>query len=335
LIYKKFLLRTDAAALNKVLHKELKNPGDHKFSKWQALFINFDFSIEHIKGTNNSLADFLSREHLQIVHQALIVSVQLQNNNEHIENIPDSLSWDDYCQLWVPRWGLRQKKTIGLGTQFLYSTLVPEVRRREANDLLSRILQRNSSLAQEASLHLTEWFHDIKPIWQRETESHKEKYLALERPRSFMQWPEQNAHIIFPETFYEYPGYSQLWWNLLYEDNVYYILKFGGFMTNTRFSPPSWLYDWWLDFSINKEEADPNILSHFFPLYQVRDINYRGPNDYELYMLYIQNHLQWALQTRTTLLRQNGVLTYNRRIYTKAWDTLLYPEKFSTFIEND
>jgi hypothetical protein len=45
LIYKKFILRTDAAAMNKVLHKELKNPGDHKFARWQALFSNFDFLL--------------------------------------------------------------------------------------------------------------------------------------------------------------------------------------------------------------------------------------------------------------------------------------------------
>lgn len=65
LIYKKFILRTDVVTMNKVLHKELKASGDHKFSRWQALFNNFDFSIEHIRGTTNSLADFLSRENLQ------------------------------------------------------------------------------------------------------------------------------------------------------------------------------------------------------------------------------------------------------------------------------
>jgi hypothetical protein len=43
LIYKKFILRTDAAAMNKVLNKDLKNSGDHKFARWQALFSNFDF----------------------------------------------------------------------------------------------------------------------------------------------------------------------------------------------------------------------------------------------------------------------------------------------------
>jgi hypothetical protein len=192
LIYKNFLLRTDAAAMNKVLHKELRNPGDHKFARWQALFGNFDFSIEHIKGTNNSLADFLSREHLQNTHQVHIVSIQLRNNNEHIENISDSLTWEDYSQLWVPRWGLRQKKTIGLGTQVLYTTLVPEVRRQEAGNLLSRIVTYNSRLAQESALHLSEWFHDINLLWQKESESHRENYFSLERPRTLALWPEQN-----------------------------------------------------------------------------------------------------------------------------------------------
>ena len=60
LIYKKFLLRTDVAAMNKVLNKDIRSPGDAKFARWQALFNNFDFSVEHIKGTNNYIPDFLS-----------------------------------------------------------------------------------------------------------------------------------------------------------------------------------------------------------------------------------------------------------------------------------
>jgi hypothetical protein len=75
LIYKKFILRTDAAAMNKVLNKDLKTSGDHKFARWQALFSNFDFSIEHIKGSSNSLPDFLSREHLQPAHQSFVISI--------------------------------------------------------------------------------------------------------------------------------------------------------------------------------------------------------------------------------------------------------------------
>ena len=77
LIYKKFLLRTDVAAVNKVLNKDIKSPGDTKFARWQALFSNFDFSVEHIKGTDNSIPEFLSREHLQ--NFCLIISVQLRN----------------------------------------------------------------------------------------------------------------------------------------------------------------------------------------------------------------------------------------------------------------
>lgn len=73
LIYKRFLLRTDATAMNKVLNKDIKSLGDSKFARWQALFSNFDFSSEHIKGTDNSIPDFLSREHLQ--NRCLIISI--------------------------------------------------------------------------------------------------------------------------------------------------------------------------------------------------------------------------------------------------------------------
>jgi hypothetical protein len=177
LIYKKFILRTDAAAMNKVLHKELKNPGDHKFARWQALFSNFDFSIEYLKGSANALADFLSREHLQVVLSSFIVSIQLRDNQEHIENIPDRLPWDDYIQLWTPRWGLRSTQVISQATNVLYYTLVPEVRRMNSPNLLAPIIQQHSQQAVAARQHLVEWFHDINAIWQKENTEKKNSIL--------------------------------------------------------------------------------------------------------------------------------------------------------------
>ena len=35
------------------------------FASWQAILSSFDFDIEFIKGENNSLSDFLTREFLQ------------------------------------------------------------------------------------------------------------------------------------------------------------------------------------------------------------------------------------------------------------------------------
>lgn len=335
MIYKKIILRTDAAAMNKVLHKELKNSGDHKFARWQALFINFDFSIEHIKGTTNSLADFLSHEHLQVIHQALIVSIQLRNNNEHIENIPDRMPWEEFRQIWVPRWGLRKTEIISPATQMLYSVLVPEVRRQGPPNLLLPVIHQATRQAIEVAQHLTEWFHDIDLIWKIEREDSKHKYFYLNRPRSIIQWPEQNHEIIFPETCYNYYDYTRLWWKVLYQEDMCFILKFGCVNSATRFAPPSWLYSWWKDFGFNKEEADPNVLSLFCPLNYVRDLNFQGPNDQEIYQLYIMNHFQWVVKIQTMLQRQNGILQYVRKIYTKAWDTLYYPEKFSSHIEND
>ena len=53
LINKKFVLRPDVAAMNKVLNKEVKKASDAKFARWQALFSNFEFDVEHIKGSKN------------------------------------------------------------------------------------------------------------------------------------------------------------------------------------------------------------------------------------------------------------------------------------------
>lgn len=321
--------------MNKVLHKDLKNPGDHKFARWQALFSNFDFTIEYIKGSTNSLADFLSREHLQVVHQPLIVSIQLRDNNEHIENIPDRLPWDDYKQLWVPQWGLRHKQTLSQATNMPYFTLVPEVRRQGPSSLLSPVIHQANNQALEAGLHLAEWFHDINLIWQEEREDKKEYYYSLDRPRTLFQWPEQNPDIIFPETFYDYSAYTQLWWKFLTNEDSFFILKFGCVQSATNFCPPSWLYTWWQHFGVNKEEMDLWIISRFFHLNQVRDLNFQGPNDQEIFQIHIQNHVQWGVRIKTMLQRENGIIKYVRKIYTKAWDTLYYPDKFNTHIEND
>ena len=56
----------DCKAAKSVLEKDVKNlVSKHIFARWQALLSNFDFEIEFIKGENNSLPDFLSREFLQ------------------------------------------------------------------------------------------------------------------------------------------------------------------------------------------------------------------------------------------------------------------------------
>jgi hypothetical protein len=67
--------------MNKVLNKDIKSPGDAKFARWQALFSNFDFSVEHIKGTTNSIPDFLSREHLQAFLYDNLCSTQKWSRN--------------------------------------------------------------------------------------------------------------------------------------------------------------------------------------------------------------------------------------------------------------
>ena len=48
------------------MQKDIKNIASKKiFAKWQAILSHFDFQIEYIKGENNSIPNFLSREFLQ------------------------------------------------------------------------------------------------------------------------------------------------------------------------------------------------------------------------------------------------------------------------------
>jgi len=63
---KKFLLRIDCKFAKEVLQKDVQNLVSKQiFARWQAILSAFDFDIEFIKGSNNSLPDFLTREFLQ------------------------------------------------------------------------------------------------------------------------------------------------------------------------------------------------------------------------------------------------------------------------------
>jgi len=66
LFIKKFLLRIDCKPAKEILQKDVQNLVSKQiFARWQAILSSFDFEIEFIKGVNNSLPDFLTREFLQ------------------------------------------------------------------------------------------------------------------------------------------------------------------------------------------------------------------------------------------------------------------------------
>jgi hypothetical protein len=51
------------------LKKDVENIASKQiFARWQAILSVFDFDIEYIKGINNSILDFLTREFLQCHH---------------------------------------------------------------------------------------------------------------------------------------------------------------------------------------------------------------------------------------------------------------------------
>ena len=65
LFLKKFLLCIDCKSAKEILQKDVWNLVSKQiFARWQAILSVFDFDIEFIKGSNNSLLDFLTREFL-------------------------------------------------------------------------------------------------------------------------------------------------------------------------------------------------------------------------------------------------------------------------------
>ena len=65
-INQKFVLKVNCQSTKFILKNDVKNLASKQiFARWQALLSAFDFTIEHIKGSDNSLPDFLTREFLQ------------------------------------------------------------------------------------------------------------------------------------------------------------------------------------------------------------------------------------------------------------------------------
>ena len=66
LLNQKFLIRIDRKSAKHVLEKDVQNIASKQiFAWWQAILSVFDFDIEFIVGTQNSIPDFLTREFLQ------------------------------------------------------------------------------------------------------------------------------------------------------------------------------------------------------------------------------------------------------------------------------
>jgi len=66
LLNQKFLIWVDCKSIKDIQQKDVKNLASKQiFARWQAILSAFDFEIEYIKGTSNSLPDYLTREFLQ------------------------------------------------------------------------------------------------------------------------------------------------------------------------------------------------------------------------------------------------------------------------------
>ena len=71
LLNQKFLVRVDCKSAKDILQKDVKNLASKQiFARWQAILSVFDLNIEYIKGSSNSLPDYLTREFLQKILDA-------------------------------------------------------------------------------------------------------------------------------------------------------------------------------------------------------------------------------------------------------------------------
>ena len=65
ILNQKFLIRIDCKSAKHILEQDVKNIASKQiFARWQSILSIFHFDIEYIKGEQNSIPDFLTREFL-------------------------------------------------------------------------------------------------------------------------------------------------------------------------------------------------------------------------------------------------------------------------------
>ena len=72
------MLRINCKSAKYVIEKDVENiASKHIFARWQAILSVFDFDIEYIKGSQNTIPDFLTREFLLLVLSKLLKPMPL------------------------------------------------------------------------------------------------------------------------------------------------------------------------------------------------------------------------------------------------------------------
>lgn len=158
--------------MQKVLSKNIKKSREVKFSRWQALFANFDFTVEHIKGKDNTLPYFHSREYIeQKKYHVMIIITEWDNNQrqEVLKTMPDELEWETYKRDWKPTWKLRNTKVLyaNLQPHTDLQYYVPERKvypkgSKWIHDMVYDKARRNVEVAR---IDLEQNFNDIATIW--------------------------------------------------------------------------------------------------------------------------------------------------------------------------
>ena len=91
----RFLVRTDNTNVKAYIFNKLPSTPEYKRRhRWQQYFQEYQFDIEHIKGKNNHLADFLSREANDSLRGELFSELQskdiARDGNSRIDSSPES-----------------------------------------------------------------------------------------------------------------------------------------------------------------------------------------------------------------------------------------------------
>lgn len=105
--------------MNTVLTKYIKKPRESKFVWWQALCTNFNFEIEHIKGSEKCIHDFLNRQNIQEQSYLMVIVIEWVSylSHEMLREIPDCMNWEYYMNSWKLTWELWNTQPLDANIQ--------------------------------------------------------------------------------------------------------------------------------------------------------------------------------------------------------------------------
>ncbi|KAG5080904.1 hypothetical protein JHK86_004969 [Glycine max] len=312
LLNQKFLIRVDCKSAKDILQKDVKNLASKQiFARWQAILSVFDFDIEYIKGTSNSLPDYLTREFLQKSGKLPLAKAQTpptkQTNNYIYKNklltvlqmepeFWDKSPFKATAKAFPP--GFHYKPTTILKTRTFYELILVDsnsVSIKHFKDPKDQTLNTHSTI----------------------------QILKVLQPRHFGSDLNKGKRfsVPFDPVGYTYWDYVDAWTKVFWHQNTRFKHSWLiYFKTNTIYNFPNWFLQWW-DFFGPIPEIFPETVQQGFSQFkkQYNSQESRIPADLKYFSSFALSWIfSWQYRYSKTE-KTNQYPSLQRHAFVKWW----------------